>query len=177
MATATTDTGLRAARQAVLDAHSAAESARDLDGVLATFHHARYEIVPTGEVFDGPEAVRAYHSANFVGVPDFTVEPIRIHHSDDAVIEEAWVSGTHTGTYHGLPPTGRFVKVQVCGVYVFEEDRLVCERVYYDQLAVMLGLGVARDPESALGQVTTFLSHPIHLGRTFGRHLLRSRRS
>src|SRR3712207_4881680 len=107
MATATTDTGLRAARQAVLDAHSAAESARDLDGVLATFHHARYEIVPTGEVFDGPEAVGAYHSANFVGVPDFPVEPIRIHHSDDVVVEEAWVSGTHTGTYHGLPPTGR----------------------------------------------------------------------
>src|SRR3712207_7211305 len=60
-------------------------------------------------------------------------------------------------TWNGLPPTGRSLSIPVLGIYVFEEDRLVCERVYYDQLAVMLGLGVARDPESALGQVTTFL--------------------
>ena len=176
MATATTDTGLRAARQAVLDAHSAAESARDLDGVLATFHHARYEIIPTGEVFDGPDAVREYHAANFKGVPDFTVKPIRIHHSDDVVVEEAWVGGTHTGTYHGLPPTGRAVKVQVCGIYVFEEDRLVCERVYYDLLTVLRGLGVARDPDSVLGQVMTMVNHPVHLARTFAREMARQRR-
>ena len=172
-----TSTDLRSARQAVLDAHSAAESARDLDGVLATFHHARYEIVPTGEVFDGERAVREYHGANFAGIPDFTVEPIRIHHADDAVIEEAWVSGTHRGTYHGLPPTGRFVRVQVCGVYVFEEDRLVCERVYYDLLTVLRGLGVARDPDSPLGQVMTLVNHPVHLARTFAREAARRRRA
>jgi steroid delta-isomerase-like uncharacterized protein len=165
--------GLRQARQAVLDAHAAAESARDLDGVLATFHHPRYEIVPTGEVFDGEAAVRRYHGENFAGIPDFTVAPIRVHHGDDAVVEEAWVSGTHLGTYHGLPPTGRFVKVQVCGIYVFEEDRLVCERVYYDLLTVLRGLGVARDPDSVAGQVMTLVNHPVHLGRTFARSLLR----
>ena len=167
-----TSTDLRSARQAVLDAHSAAESARDLDGVLATFHRARYEIVPTGEVFDGEEAVREYHGENFRGIPDFTVEPIRAFHSDDVVVEEAWASGTHLGTYHGLPPTGRFVKVQVCGIYVFEEDRLVCERVYYDLLTVLQGLGVARDPDSALGQAMTLVNHPVHLARTFARDAL-----
>ena len=176
MATST-DPGLRAARQAVLDAHSAAESARDVDGVLATFHHARYEIVPTGEVFDGEEAVRGYHAANFAGVPDFRVEPFRVYHADDVVAEEAWVSGTHLGTYHGLPPTGRFVKVQVCGIYVFEEDRLVCERVYYDLLTVLQALGVARDPDSPMGQVMTLVGHPLHLARTFGREALRRRRA
>ena len=171
-----TTTGLRAARQAVLDAHSAAESARDLDGVLATFHHARYEIVPTGEVFDGEAAVREYHAANFAGIPDFTVEPVRTHHSDDVVVEEALVSGTHSGMYHGLPPTGRFVQVEVCGIYVFEEDRLVCERVYYDLLTVLKGLGVARDPDSPLGQVMTLVNHPVHLARTFAREAARKRR-
>jgi len=164
---------LREARVAVLDAHSAAESARDLDAVLATFHHPRYEIVPTGEVFDGEEAVRGYHAENFAGVPDFTVEPIARHHGDDAIAEEAWVSGTHTGTYHGLPPTGRAVRVRVCGIYVFEEDRLVCERVYYDLLTVLRALGVARDPDSVGGQLTTLLNHPVHLGRTYLRALRR----
>jgi predicted ester cyclase len=168
---------LRRARQAVLDAHSAAESAHDLDGVIATFHHPRYEIVPTGEVFDGEEAVRRYHGENFAGIPDFRVEPIAAHHGDDAVAEEGWVSGTHLGTYHGLPPTGRFVRVRVCGIFVFEEDRLVCERVYYDLLSVLRGLGLARDPDSVPGQLTMMLNHPLHLARTYGRELLRRRRA
>jgi steroid delta-isomerase-like uncharacterized protein len=173
----TSDTGLRKARQDILDAHSAAESARDLDGVLATFHHPRYEIVPTGEVFDGEEAVRGYHAENFKGIPDFTVRPVRTFHAEEAVLEEAVVGGTHLGTYHDLPPTGRHVEVPVLGIYVFEEDRLVCERVYYDLLTVLIGLGVARDPDSTLGQVMTLVNHPVHLGRTFGRDLLRRRRA
>ena len=168
---------LRRARQAVLDAHSAAESAHDLDGVIATFHHPRYEIVPTGEVFDGEEAVRRYHGENFAGIPDFAVEPIAAYHGADAVAEEAWVSGTHLGTYHGVPPTGRFVRVRVCGIFVFEEDRLVCERVYYDLLTVLRGLGLARDPDSMAGQLTTMANHPLHLARTYGRELLRRRRA
>jgi predicted ester cyclase len=174
---ASIDPGLQEARQAVLDAHSAAETAHDLDGVIATFHHPRYEIVPTGEVFDGEEAVRHYHGANFAGVPDFRVEPIAAYHGADGVAEEAWVSGTHLGTYNGLPPTGRFLRIRVCGIFVFEEDRLVCERVYYDLLTVLRTLGVARDPDSVAGQATMLLNHPLHLGRTFGRELLRRRRS
>ena len=59
---------------------------------------------------------------------------------------------------------------------MFEEDRLVCERVYYDLLTVLRELGVARDPNSVAGQLTSFMNHPLHLGRIFGRELLRRRR-
>ncbi len=79
-------------------------------------------------------------------------------------------------TYNGLPPTGRSLRLRVCGIFVFEEDRLVCERVYYDLLTVLRTLGVARDPDSFAGQVTMLVNHPLHLGRTFGRELLRRRR-
>ena len=166
---------LRRTRETILAAHAAAESAHDLDAVIATFHRPRYEIVPTDEVYDGEDAVRRYHGENFAGIPDLTVEPIAAHHGEDAVAEEAWVSGTHLGTYHGLPPTGRYLRVRVCGIYVFEHDQLVCERVYYDLLTVLRGLGVARDPDSVAGQLTALISHPIHLGRTFGRAVLRGR--
>src|SRR5918992_372946 len=174
---ASIDPGLREARQAVLDAHSAAETAQDLDGVIATFHRPRYEIVPTGEVFDGEEAVRRYHGANFAGVPDFKVEPIARYHGEDGVAEEAWVSGAHLGTYNGLPPTGRSLRLRVCGIFVFEEDRLVCERGFYDLLTLPRGPGGAREPDSIAGQATMLLNHPLHLGRTFGRELLRRRRA
>jgi len=176
MATAP-DTDLRRARQEILDAHSAAESAHDLDALIATFHHPRYEIVPTGDVHDGEAAVRAYHAENFAGMSDFYVRSVRAFHADDAVIEEAVVGGTHDGTYNGLPPTGRKLEIEVLGIYLFEEDRLVCERVYYDLLHVLIGLGIARDPDSPLGQAMTFANHPIHLGRVFARDLLRRRKA
>jgi hypothetical protein len=42
---------------------------------------------------------------------------------------------------------------------------------------VLRGLGIARDPDSVPGQLTTLLNHPLHLGRTFARELLRRRRA
>ena len=55
-----------------------------------------------------------------------------MHHSDDAVIVEANLYGTHDGPFRGLPPTGRKFEMRFCAIFVFEEDRLVCERVYFD---------------------------------------------
>lgn len=46
-------------REELVLRHVAAENARDLDAVMATFTHPRYEIIPTGAVFDGAAAVRA----------------------------------------------------------------------------------------------------------------------
>ena len=129
---------LQRRRQEILDAHSAAESARDLDGVIATFHHPRYEIVPTGEVFDGEEAVRGYHAENFAGIPDFTVEPIRdLPRRRRGRSRRRGSAGRTSAPTTGCRRPGATSSVQVLGIYVFEEDRLVCERVYYDLLTVL----------------------------------------
>ena len=62
--------------------------------------------------------------------PDQENEIVAIHHSDDAVMVEAWIRGTHLGTYRALPPTGRRWELQILAMFLFEEDRLVGERVY-----------------------------------------------
>jgi hypothetical protein len=36
------------------------ENRHDFDTTIATFDHPRYELVPTGDVFDGEQEVRAY---------------------------------------------------------------------------------------------------------------------
>jgi hypothetical protein len=103
------------------------------------------------------------------------VEPIAVMPGDDAAAEEGWFSGTHLGTYHGLPPTGRSVRVRVCDIYLFDDDRLICERVYYDLLTVLHDLGRAHAPNSAPARLTVLVSHPIHPTRTFRREPLRRR--
>lgn len=52
-----TSADMLAAREALVLRHVDAENAHDLDAVLATFAHPRYEIVPTGVVHDGEAAV------------------------------------------------------------------------------------------------------------------------
>jgi hypothetical protein len=50
-------------------------------------------------------------------------------------------------------------------IFVFEEDRLICERVYFDQATVLRQLGIAHDPLSLSGRVATVLNHPVTVGR------------
>ena len=44
---------LRHRREAVVREHMESENVHEFDVTMATFDHPRYEIVPTGEVFDG----------------------------------------------------------------------------------------------------------------------------
>jgi steroid delta-isomerase-like uncharacterized protein len=168
----TAETGLRARREAIVREHIETENRHDGEATLRTFAHPRYEIVATGEVIDGGEAVAAMYDESYTAFPDIVFTPLRIHHADDAVIVETEMSGTHEGPYRGLPPTGRRIKLVGCGVFVFEDDRLVCERVYGDAATLLRQLGVARDPESPAGKIEMVVAHPVRIGRA----LLRRKR-
>jgi steroid delta-isomerase-like uncharacterized protein len=121
------------------------ENAHDFATTLATFSHPRYEIVPTGEVFDGPAAVNAYFAETRAAFPDQRNELIALHHADDAVIAEFTLLGTHAGPLRGLPPTGREFRCRCVAFFLFEDERLVCERVYFDSLTILRQLGLFGD--------------------------------
>ena len=160
---------LRARREAIVREHLASENAHDYDTTLATFEHPRYELVATGDVYDGEEAVRGYFAETRRAFPDQRNELIALHHADDQVIVEVDVLGTHLGPLRALPPTGRAFRCRTSAHFVFEGDRLVCERVYFDQLTVMRQLGLAHDSTSVAGRLTTLVSHPLTVSRAFAR--------
>jgi steroid delta-isomerase-like uncharacterized protein len=163
---------LRARREAIVIEHMESENRHEFDLTLATFDHPRYELIATGEVHDGPEAVAAYFAETRTAFPDQRNELIALHHADDAVIVEAMLYGTHEGPLRGLPPTGRKFEMQFCALFVFEDDRLLCERVYFDAGTVLRQLGIAHDPLTVRGRVATLFNHPLTIGRAVGRRLL-----
>lgn len=128
---------LHAGREALVRAHMADENALDFDAVLRTFPHPHYEIVPTGAVYDGRDAVEAYYRDSRAAFPDQRNEIITLRHADDAVIVEFWLRGTQRGAFRGLPATGNAFEVRMCAHFVFEGARLVCERVYFDGLTLL----------------------------------------
>ncbi|HEY8087287.1 MAG TPA: ester cyclase [Polyangiaceae bacterium] len=165
--------GLRDARERIVREHMASEDRKDFDATLRTFSRPRYEVVATGEVHDGPGAVAAFLEESGVAFPDFRFDTPTLHHADDAVIVEVVFRGTHGGAWRGLPATGRAVRYAMSNVFVFEEDRLVCERLYFDLATILRQVGIARDPTTTAGRVATFVNHPIVVGGALLRGALR----
>ena len=166
---------LRRKREGIVREHMDSENRHEFDATMATFHHPRYELIGSGDVYDGPDEVAGYFQETRTAFPDQRNELIALHHADDAVIVEAMLYGTHEGSFRGLPGTGRKFEMRFCAFFVFEEDRLVCERVYFDVGTVLRQLGIAHDPLSTSGRVATVLNHPLTVGRALARQLARSR--
>jgi steroid delta-isomerase-like uncharacterized protein len=164
---------LRHKREEIVSEHMESENRHDYDATIETFDHPRYELIGTGDVYDGPEEVARYFDETRTAFPDQRNELIALHHADDAVIVEANLYGTHEGPFRGLPPTGRRFEMRFLAIFVFDEDRLVCERVYFDSNTVLRQLGIARDPLSLGGRVATVLNHPLTVGRAITRQLVR----
>ncbi len=156
---------LRERREATVREHMEAENAHDFDRCIAAFSHPRYEIVATGEVWDGHSGVNTLLNANKKGFPNFRFQPKTLHHADDAVIVEGRFTGTQDGNRRGLPPTGRKVDFPLIIVFQFEGERMVCEKTYFDIGTPLTQLGVARDPNSRGGKIATALNHPVVVGR------------
>jgi steroid delta-isomerase-like uncharacterized protein len=168
MATGAPEAGaaaLRERREAVVREHMESENVHDFDTTIATFDHPRYEIIATGDVYDGEDEVRRYYAESRAAFPDQRNELVALHHADDAVIVEFDLLGTHRGPLRGLPPTGREFRCRMTAVFVFDDDRIVSERVYFDQLTIMRQLGLAHTPTSLAGRASLVLSHPLTIGR------------
>ncbi|MDR7087283.1 putative ester cyclase [Aeromicrobium panaciterrae] len=131
------ETVLRAREKLVLD-HFHDEVAHDWDATLSTFPHPHYELIPMMVVHDGDTEVRDYYRDTRVAFPDQNHEIIEIRHSADSVIVEFWLLGTHLGPLGKIPATGGKHRTRITAFFIFDEDeRLITERIYFDQLSVL----------------------------------------
>ena len=147
--TVTETQGIRERRQAIVDAHIDAENRGDVEATIATFHHPRYEV--NGEVSDGAGAVRDLVGGLLGAASDFHAETLALYHTADAVIGEAHISGTHDGQFMGIPATGRRFSHPCACIFDFDEDRLLCEKVYWDLATILQQIGILPEPAAADG--------------------------
>ena len=129
---------LRERRMALVREHMQSENEHRFDATLDTFDHPRYELVATGEIFDGPQAVSGYYESSRRAFPDQRNENVELHYAQDSVIAEFDLLGTHEGELKGIAPTGRSFRCRMCALFIFEPggERIVCERVYFDQATI-----------------------------------------
>lgn len=163
---------LQERREACVREHMESENVHAFDVTMKTFAHPRYELVGTGEVYDGEEEVWRYYRQSRAAFPDQRNEIHAIHHAEDAIIVEFDLLGTHLGPLRGMPPTGRTFRTRMTAFFIFDGDRIAIERIYFDSATILRQLGLSHDPQSLGGRLGTALTHPVTVLTAYGRKLL-----
>ncbi|MFV9633834.1 nuclear transport factor 2 family protein [Mycobacterium neumannii] len=114
---------LRSIREEIVLRHVAGENARDLEAIMATFAHPRYEIVPSATVYDGDAAVRTMILRQWDELPWMHYAAEAIYHGPDGLVVE-----TRTTC------AGTDIDMLSVNVFGFDGEGLVLERCYFDRM-------------------------------------------
>jgi len=116
-------------------AHSKAEDARDLPGLLATLSRdCVYELVPTGRRWEGHDGARAFYTGLLGAFPDvrFALQDIVI--GPQGVVEFAAMAATQAAPWEGFTAPGGRVRLGVVIHFPWNpaSERFTGERIYLD---------------------------------------------
>ena len=115
-------------------AHSIAEDARDIPGLLATLtEDCVYEVVQEEAVWRGHQGATRFYTGLLTAFPDIHFDLQQIVIGPQGVWEEAHVTGTHRGDWLGHTATGRAVEFDVLIYFPWDEQKqkFKGERVYF----------------------------------------------
>ncbi len=119
--------------------HSIAEDRRDIDGLIATLSPAcTYEIVVTGQRWDGLDGARAFYTELFAAFPDNAFALSEIVVGPQGVFEVATLTGTNQGPWAGVAPSGLAVALEVLILFPWDPvtERFTGERIWFDRGAL-----------------------------------------
>jgi steroid delta-isomerase-like uncharacterized protein len=92
----------------------------------------------------GRQAVIKVFQALFEAFPDVTFAPDLVVIDGNIVASAGWLSGTYTGGFMELPPSGKTVRVPAMTISTIEAGRIVAERRVYDFTGMLVQAGVLK---------------------------------
>jgi steroid delta-isomerase-like uncharacterized protein len=78
----------------------------------------------------------------FTAFPDLKYTIVNMIAEEDKVVLQSTASGTHKGTFQGIPPTGKLINVSAVGVYRIAGGKFVENWGLTDSLGLMQQLGI-----------------------------------
>lgn len=119
--------------------HSIAEDQRDLQGLIDTLaEHCVYEIVPTGQRWEGRDGARAFYTTFLGAFPDVKFDLVDIVIGPQGVMEVAEMTGTHQGPWAGIEASGKPVQLLIMIHFPWDPDaaKFAGEKIYFDRSAL-----------------------------------------
>ena len=119
--------------------HSIAEDRRDIDGLIATLApDCVYEIMVTGQRWEGQAGARAFYTELFAAFPDNAFALTDIVIGPQGVFEAVVLEATHQEAFAGLEPTGRHVRLQLAILVPWDPTTALFggEQIFIDRAAL-----------------------------------------
>ena len=95
----------------------------------------------------GLEGAKAVHQTTLLGMPDYHTHIEELIAEGDKVVARVTITGTHTGNFWGLPPTGRRVNLSAIYIVRIADDKIVEHWGEEDGMKVYRQLGFKLKPE------------------------------
>lgn len=89
-----------------------------------------FTIMDTGQEHHGPQGIQQMLTEFYHGTFEADVETTNTIFADGQAVVEGYVVGKHTGTFAGVPATGKDVRMPICVIYDLENDKIKKGRVY-----------------------------------------------
>jgi steroid delta-isomerase-like uncharacterized protein len=125
--------------------HDDAFNSHDADSRAAIEAPDIEVVMPGGLTLRGREQVIQAVRAFWEALPDGKITADDRIAAGDVVVAEGTLVGTHRGAFQtpngAIPPSGNPVTLRYATVKRFEDDRLVSEHLYFDQLEFLQQLG------------------------------------
>ncbi len=100
----------------------------------------------------GLEGAQAVHQTTLLGMPDYHTHIEELIAEGDKVVARVTITGTHTGNFWGLPPTGRRVNLSAIYIVRIADDKIVEHWGEEDGMKVYRQLGFKLKPEPLADQ-------------------------
>jgi steroid delta-isomerase-like uncharacterized protein len=120
--------------------------AHDPDRVAAIYaEEAVHEVVATGEIFTGPDAIHANIAALMTAVPDAALTVNQAFTTSDAGAIDWTFTGHYSRQLPGFPPpTGQALSLRATTLFELRDDSVIRTTEFYDLYGFFLQLGLLR---------------------------------
>jgi predicted ester cyclase len=129
----------------MFDQRQDAVDRRDIDFIVGQYAPDCEQISPmAGGIVKGREAIRKLYETWFNGFPDlvWTSEAPLI--DGDRITQMTTQSGTDTGGFMGLRPTGKPFRVPMVWIFKIKDGQFVHVRPIYDFTGLLVQIGVLK---------------------------------
>lgn len=96
----------------------------------------------------GIEAVKDYYNNFLNGFSDIEFTMKKVFGQDDNLVKQWNFKGKHTGTFFGIPATGRTVNLDGTTIIKMKDGKIAQEQDFFDNMAFMSQLGLVSDPNN-----------------------------
>jgi steroid delta-isomerase-like uncharacterized protein len=127
----------------------AAWNAHDVEAAGVVYAESGVVISPTGGVLEGRAEIARINRLWFSAFADVQFRTDDVLVDGDRVVHVVQASGTHTGEFFGVPPSGRHIEVQIVTILTISDGLIAEERRIYDFTGFLVQVGVLKAKPNA----------------------------